>query len=160
MPTPTRFGYVNLDADTTENTAAALGGQVRVFTAHTTTLLTGDIVYLHATAGVVEKSTTAADYLGYIGVVVSGDSLKMEPTTTVGLTAATSGQKVLVQIDGIANVIVGATGFTAATNSRAVPSAATAGRVIPGTTADLRVGVCLETQATAGAAMKILIKQM
>lgn len=160
MPQPTRLSYLSLDGSSEPNTPLAFGGQTRVFTANATTLLTGDIVFIAAAAGVVDKSATAADYLGFVGIVVSGDSLKMEPTTTVGLTAATSGQKVLVQVDGIANGIVGASGFTVVTNSRAVPSAATAGRVIPGTTADLRVGVCLGTQATAGSAVPLLIKQM
>ena len=76
----------------------------------------------------------------------------------VGTTAATSGQQVIVQISGVARAIVGASGFTAGTNFNAVPSAATAGRVIPGTTADQRIGVALTTQATAGSEVKILIQ--
>ena len=64
----------------------------------------------------------------------------------------------MVQISGVARAIVGATGFTAGTNFNAVPSAATAGRIIPGTTADQRVGVALTTQATAGSEVKVLIQ--
>jgi hypothetical protein len=96
--------------------------------------------------------------VGYIGFVVAGDANKRKMDDAVGTTAATSGQKVLVQISGVARGIVGASGFTAGTNFNAVPSAATAGRIIPGTTADQRLGVALTTQATAGAEIKILIQ--
>jgi len=159
MAYPTRLNSVILDDNgaQTLNASNNVGGVCAIFTANSTTLLVGDIVYL-AGVGIVDKSATASNYVGYVGVVVSGDSLGMEPSTTVGTTAATSGQKVMVQISGVANAIVGATGFTAGTNFNAVPSAATAGRVIPGTTADQRVGVALTTQATAGSAVKLLIK--
>ncbi len=161
MPRPTRFNSIQLD----DNGVAALdagnicGGQCVTLTADTTTLLVGDIVYVSG-VGIVNKSATVGGYLRYVGVVVSGESLKMELGSAVGTTAATSGQKVMVQVNGIAEVIVGATGFTAATESWAVPSAATAGRVIPGTTADGRVGVILSTQSTAGSAVKMLIKHI
>lgn len=167
MPYPTRLQSAVLLDDAIGvdlNTPAALGGQVRIFTANATTLLVGDIVYLAATAGVVDKSATAANYVGFVGVVVSGDSLGMEPSSTVGTTAATSGQKVMVQIDGIANVICGASTITAGTHFAVVPSAATAGRVLPATipspdtAAGQRLGVALTTQSVAGSALKILIQ--
>ncbi len=157
METPTGFSWVNIRGGSDENTSNATGGIVHLFTANSTTLLVGDAVYL-AGVGIVDKSATAANYVGFIGFVVGGDSNGNRTNDAVGTTAATSGQKVIVQISGVARAIVGATGFTAGTNFNAVPSAATAGRVIPGITADQRLGVALTTQAYAGDEVKILIQ--
>lgn len=157
MSDTTGLGYLNLRGVADENEGNAVGGVVHLFTANSTTLLVGDAVYL-ASVGIVDKSATAANYVGFIGFVVAGDANKRKLDDAVGTTAATSGQKVLVQISGVARAIVGASGFTAGTNFNAVPSAATAGRVIPGTTAGQRLGVALTTQATAGAEVKILIQ--
>jgi hypothetical protein len=157
METPTGFSWVNIRGGSDENTSNATGGIVHLFTASSTTLLVGDAVYL-AGVGIVDKSATAANYVGFVGFVVGGDANGNRTDDAVGTTAATSGQQVIVQISGVARAIVGASGFTAGTNFNAVPSAATAGRVIPGTTADQRVGVALTTQATAGGEVKILIQ--
>jgi hypothetical protein len=157
METPTGFSWVNIRGSSDENTSNATGGIVHLFTANSTTLLVGDAVYLSG-VGIVEKSATAANYVGFVGFVVGGDANGNRTGDPVGTTAATSGQNVIVQISGVARAIVGATGFTAGTNFNAVPSAATAGRVIPGTTADQRLGVALTTQATAGGEVKILIQ--
>lgn len=154
----TSMGFLRLRGDGGVEAANSVGGIVHQFTAHTVTLLVGDAVYLHG-VGIVNKTATAADYVGFVGFVVGGDSTSGMVHDTVGTTAATSGQKVLVQISGIARAIVGATGFTAGTNFNAVPSAATAGRVIPGTTADQRLGTVLTTQATAGAEVLVLISR-
>jgi hypothetical protein len=153
----TSFDHINLRGSGDENTANGAGGVVHLFTANATTLLVGDAVYL-AGVGIVDKSATAANYVGFIGFVLGGTSNGFRRYDAVGTTAATSGQKVMVQISGVARAIVGATGFTAGTNFNAVPSAATAGRVIPGTTADQRLGVALTTQATAGSEVLILIQ--
>ena len=158
MQIPTGFSWVNIRGSSDEQTSNATGGIVHLFTASTTTLLVGDAVFV-AGVGIVNKSATAADYAGFVGFVVGGDSNGYRVDDAVGTIAATSGQKVMVQISGVARAIVGASGFTAGTNLTAVPSAATAGRVIPGTTAGGRLGVALTTQATAGAEVKILIKQ-
>lgn len=158
MITPTGFSWVNIRGDSDEQTSNATGGIVHQFTASSTTLLVGDAVYLSG-VGIVDKSATAANYVGFVGFVVGGQSNGFRTNDAVGTTAATSGQRVMVQISGVARAIVGASGFTAGTNFNAVPSAATAGRVIPGTTADQRLGVVLTTQATAGSEVKILIKQ-
>lgn len=152
----TSFDYINLRGTGDEVTANGAGGVLHLFTADTTTLLVGDIVYLSG-VGIVNKSATASNYVGYIGVVVGGQSNGFRKTDAVGTTAALSGEKVMVQVSGIARCIVGATGFTAGVNFNAVPSAATAGRVIPGTTADQRVGVATTTQATAGSEVLMLI---
>jgi hypothetical protein len=153
----TAFSWLNVRGSSDENTGNAVGGIVHRFTANSTTLLVGDAVYL-AGVGIVDKSATASNYVGFVGYVVGGTSNNFRTDDAVGTTAATSGQAVTVQISGVARAIVGASGFTAGTNFNAVPSAATAGRIIPGTTADQRVGVALSTQATAGSEVKVLVK--
>jgi hypothetical protein len=158
MQTPTAFSWLNVRGSADELTPNAVGGVVHLFTAASTTLLVGDAVYLSG-VGIVDKSATAANYVGFIGFVVGGDSNNFRTDDAVGTTAATSGQRVMVQISGVARAIVGATGFTAGTNFNAVPSAATAGRVIPGTTADQRLGVVTTTQASAGGEVRVLINQ-
>jgi hypothetical protein len=158
MDTPTGFSWVNIRGESNNLTSNATGGIVHLFTAASTTLLVGDAVYLSG-VGIVDKSATAANYVGFVGFVVGGEQNGYRTEDAVGTTAATSGRPVMVQISGVARAIVGASGFTAGTNFNAVPSAATAGRVIPGTTADQRLGVVLTTQATAGSEVKILIKQ-
>ncbi len=142
---------------TVPETVTQVGGLTLVATANATTLLVGDAVYLVGVS-IVDKSATASNYVGYVGFVVGGTSNGFRHTDAVGTTAALSGESVLVQYSGIARAIVGATGFTAGTNFNAVPSAATAGRIIPGTTADQRLGVALTTQATAGSEVLILIQ--
>lgn len=158
MQTPTGFSWVNIRGGASNLDSNATGGIVHLFTASSTTLLVGDAVYLSG-VGIVDKSATAANYVGFVGFVVGGEQNSYRTDDAVGTTAATSGRPVMVQISGVARAIVGASGFTAGTNFNAVPSAATAGRVIPGTTADQRLGVVLTTQATAGSEVKILIKQ-
>ena len=159
----TSFNWLNLRGSSDENTGNAVGGIVHLFTANSTTLLVGDAVYL-AGVGIVDKSTTAANYLGFVGFVVGGQSNSFSHADAVGTTAATSGQQVMVQISGVARAIVGASGFTAGTNFVANPSGATAGRVIPAGTIDATtiagrgLGVALTTQATAGSEVKILIQ--
>jgi len=157
MEQATAFSWLNLRGSSDEQTDNAVGGIVHRFAANSTTLLVGDAVYL-AGVGIVDKSTTASNYVGFVGYVVGGQSNGFRFNDAVGTTAATSGQDVMVQISGVARAIVGASGFTAGTNFNAVPSAATAGRIIPGTTADQRVGVALSTQATAGSEVKVLVK--
>lgn len=152
----TSLGFIRLRGDFASQATVNPGGNVKQFTASSTTLLVGDAVYL-AGVSIVDKSTTAANYVGFVGFVVGGDSTSGAVHDTIGTTAATSGQKVLVQVSGVARAIVGATGFTAGTNFNCVPSAATAGRVIPGVTADQRLGTVLTTQATAGAEVLILL---
>jgi hypothetical protein len=158
MERVTSFSWLNLRGDDTSFlTNNAAGGIVHRFTANSTTLLVGDAVFLVG-VGIVDKSATASNYVGFVGYVVGGDANAWRKRDAVGTTAATSGQGVMVQISGVARAIVGATGFVAGTNFNAVPSAATAGRIIPGTTADQRIGVALSTQATAGSEVRVLVK--
>lgn len=151
MPQPTSFSYL-LIHNSVNDAIGSVGGLVRRFTA-SGTLLVGDAVYLSA-ANTVAKSATAANYVGFVGFVVGGSSLSasidVDPTVAIGTTAALTATEVYVQTDGITRGIVGATGFTAGTNFSAVPSAATAGRIIPGTTAGQQLGTVTTTQATAG----------
>lgn len=156
---PTRFTFISNIGQGDIKDSAPVGGEVGVYTAHTTTLLVGDAVYLHG-VGIVNKSATVTLYTAFIGYVVGGESTGMLIDDVVGTTAATSGQKVLVQTSGIARAIVGATGFTAGTNVEVAPSSATAGRVIPNASVSNGhvLGVALSTQATAGSELKVLIR--
>lgn len=153
---PTGFSYVNLRGDSDELTPNAVGGVTHLFTA-SGALLVGDAVYLSA-PGTVAKSATAANYAGFVGFVAGGTATGNRINSPVGASAAADGQQVVVQISGVARAIVGATGFTAGTDFTAVPSAATAGRIIPGTTAGQRLGVATTTQATAGSEVRILVQ--
>jgi hypothetical protein len=160
----TAFSWLNVRGSSDENTANAVGGIVHRFIADTTTLLVGDAVYISG-AGIVNKSTTVANYATFVGFVVGGTSNSFRTDDAVGTTAATSGQAVAVQISGIARAIVGATGFTAGTSNVAVAaSGATAGRVIPTAALDATIiagrtlGVPTTTQATAGSEVKVLIQ--
>lgn len=159
----TSHDWLNLRGTSDENTSNATGGIVHQFTASTTTLLVGDAVFL-AGVGIVNKSATQANYLGFVGFVVGGQSNDFRRNDAVGTIAATSGQAVMVQISGVARAIVGASGFTAGTNFVVNPSDATAGRVIPAGTIDATtiagraLGVALTTQATAGSEVKVLVQ--
>lgn len=157
MDTPTGFSWVNIRGSSSNLDSNATGGIVHLFTAASNTLVVGDAVFL-AGVGIVDRSTTAANYAGFVGFVVGGEQNNYRTDDAIGTSAATSGRPVMVQISGVARAIVGASGFTAGSNFNAVPSGATAGRVIPGTTAGQRLGVVLTTQASAGAEVKILIK--
>lgn len=156
MQIPTGFSWVNIRGSADENTPNPAGGIVHLFTAGAT-LLVGDAVFLSA-ANTVNKSTTAASYVSFVGFVVGGDSNGDRVDDAVGVTAATVGQAVMVQISGIARAIAGA-GITAGTSTNVVPSAAVAGRVIAGTTADQRLGIPTNTQATTAGEVRVLITQ-
>lgn len=154
MPNPTVLSDLTYRQQGEDVTAGSVGGElVRLIAG--AALLVGDNVYVSG-VNTVNKSATAANYLNFAGFVETGEALSMETGFPVGTAAASTGQHVLVRRSGIARAIVGATGFTAGTDL-AVPSAATAGRIIPGTTADQRLGVALTTQATAGSEVRILI---
>ena len=164
MLLPTSFSWLNLRGSDNELASNSVGGVIHRFTASGTTLLVGDAVFL-AGVGIVNKSAVVADYLGFIGYVVGGSTNNFRTDDAVGVTAATSGQGVMVQLSGVARAIVGAAGFTAGTNLAVSPSAATAGRVIPSAAVDATtiagriLGVALTTQVTAGGELKVLIKQ-
>lgn len=157
MTIPTAFSYISIRGNKDENAISPPGGEVVQYLAGAD-LLVGDAVYI-SDVGTVNKSTTAANYVGFIGYVLGGDSNNFRTEDPVGASAALSGKRVMVQVSGVARAIVGATGFTAGTNFTAVPSGATAGRIIPGTTADQRIGKALTTQATAGSEVLVLVTQ-
>ncbi len=160
MARPFVTKFANFRPSSEDKTSGSVGGPVERYTADSQSLLVGDAVYVSG-VNKVDKATTAANYVRFVGFVVTGDALGDDSSAgvyPVGTTAAAAGQQVLVQTGGNARGIVGATGFTAGTDL-AVPSAATAGRLIPGTTADQRLGVALTTQPTAGSEVIIHIKQ-
>lgn len=156
----TGFSYLKLNTSQNEYLAGACGGVVVRYVA-AGTLLTGDTVYISATGSNVNKSTTAANYAAFVGIVVGNDDGIILDTNAagnaVGIQAATTGQGVLVQISGVANAIVGASTVTA--GNRVIASAATAGRILPYTSGAAHCfGVALDTQATAGSPVKIQIR--
>jgi len=152
----TAFSFITHSKPREDKTSGGVGGVVEVFTSGAA-LNTGDCVYLSA-ANTVNKSLTAANYAGFIGVVVGGRSTQMNIITKTGFAATSaSGQEVLVQVSGIATVVAGGT-ITAATNFSVMPDAAgTAGRVVAGTTAGQMLGTALTT-GSSGNEMQILIR--
>ena len=140
---------------------ASQGGTVRKYTAGAT-LLTGDIVYM-ASDGTVKKSTTAALYAGYLGVVVGGYSYSpdenisdtLDNTVSTGLTAALATEFVLVQSDGIALVTLDNTSDPGVVVG---PDASAAGRV-SGAVTTFVVGVLIEG-GVQGDVVKMLVTNM
>jgi hypothetical protein len=150
---PTAFSWLTFAMPRADKSPAAVGGITEIFTAGAA-LNTGDVVYISA-ADTVNKSTTQANYVGFAGVVVGGQLTNDNITASVGVAAANTGQRVIVQVAGIATVVAGGT-VTVGTNFSVIPDTTTAGRVIAGTTAGQVVGKTLTTGASAGT-MKILI---
>lgn len=149
----TGFGYVGKSA------VSELGGLTTRIKA-TAAVLYGDSVFSSA-SGEVNKSVTAGDRLKRVGIVVDSSfssASRAAIDVTNGVQAADAGAYCDVCYSGVAWGITGATPLTA--GMQVMFSAATAGRLIPATpTTDAGkiVGVVLEDQATAGAAVKILV---
>jgi hypothetical protein len=150
----TAFSWLTFNMSRQDRTSGAAGGIVEVFTA-AAALNTGDAVFLSA-ADTVNKSVTPANYVGFIGVVVGGQLTGDNIITTVGVAAAGTNQRVLVQIAGVATVVSGAA-ITAGTNFSVGPDTATAGRVIAGTTAGQVLGKALSSAGAAGVNVRILL---
>lgn len=154
MPTNLPFTTNSVD----DNAVCGVGGNVRRFLA-AGTLLIGDVVYISA-AETVAKSTTNADYAGFAGVVVGGDSYSKEgyvanESTLVGQTAALVGEVVLVQIDGIA--LVKSDGAILV-SSLVIPDASVAGECdVAGANPGYTLGKSIEAIAD-GSAGRILIR--
>lgn len=130
----------------------AYGGQIKTFLAGAS-LNIGDVVFYSA-ANTVSKSATTANYVGFVGVVVGGDSYDIDGRISYDtlvlaspVTAATTGQKVQVQIDGIAEV---RTDGAVTLGTSVICTGANAGRVIAGTTAGQMLGTALATVGAAG----------
>lgn len=153
---PTSFENVILER--IQGETASVGGRVVRFLA-AGTLLLGDVVYISA-AQTVAKSTTNANYSGFAGVVVggftfnSGGAINTDPTL-IGQTAATVGQFVLVQIDGVA--YVKSDGAILVT-SDVIPDASVAGEVdVAGANPGYTLGKSIEAIAD-GSVGRILIR--
>lgn len=156
---PTRFSAV--ETAQVQGTSPALGYRLVILTAAATTLLIGDAVYLTTTAGVVDKSTTNANYKGMVGIVVGGKSFDSEGRVAfdsglVGSTAATSGQSVIVAIDG--SIVYGIVGTAITAGQVLAASAATAGRLIPDPTGKPLFATALEASATGGNPVKLFLR--
>lgn len=153
--------FSNLLTEKANGETASVGGRVIRLLAGAT-LLIGDVVYVStAAAETALKSTTNANYAGFAGVVVGGASFNSlgyinDDSSIVGQTAATSGEWVLVQIDGIAYVKSdGAITYGALV----IPDASVAGECdIAGLNPGYTLGVALEN-ISDGNAGRILIRQ-
>lgn len=157
MPQPTVFTYIECRPDGDDANANVVGGRV-IRTTAAGALNTGDSV-LFSAASKVNKSATAADLAGFAGVVVGGKLTKGRvPSDLSVVSAATDadGDEVLVQIDGICYAMAGGT-VTPGTHFSVIGDS-TAGRVIAGTTAGVRVGTPI-TAGSVGALFKMLIRQ-
>ncbi len=107
-PTGLPYRKLGLDGEF-DMTQPSYGGTVVLATAENA-LLIGDVVFWSGTANNVDKSSTAADYAAFAGVVVGGANFDMfvvadDLVNAVGQTAADAGELVWVQIDGIAPVV-------------------------------------------------------
>lgn len=112
----------------------------------------GDAVYFSATAGVVNKSVTAGDYLLFAGVVVGGNNTNNKPLEFASapgsqiVVCSASGKTVLVVIAGIAWVYCSAA-VTAPV--RLGPPTTTAGEPVTYTAGQV-LGIALVTTGGAG----------
>lgn len=150
---PTSFSWLTFNNRRGDKAPAEVGGVVEIFLAGGS-LSTGDIVFFSA-ANTVNKSATVADYAAMAGVVVGGQRTNDRIISSVGVAAATVGQRVLVQVSGIATVVAGGT-VTVGTHLTVIPDTGTAGRVAAGTTAGSIIGKTITSGAAAGT-MKILL---
>lgn len=150
----TSFSWLTFNRTRRDKVSGEVGGITENFTA-AAALNTGDCVFLSA-VNTVNKSVTQANYVGFIGVVVGGALTNDNIVDRVGVPAANTGQRVIVQIAGTATVVAGAA-VTAGTNFSVIPDTATAGRVIAGTTAGQVLGKALTTTTGAGQNLNILI---
>lgn len=126
---PTGIPYRKLGLDGQfDMSQPSYGGDVILATAGAT-LLIGDVVYW-SLLNTVNKSSTAADYVAFAGVVVGGANMDMfitadDAVNAVGDAAAEVGELVWVQINGIAPVVSAA----ALAVNTALQVVTTAGRV-------------------------------
>lgn len=159
---PTNHGFIELDE--ADKGYSLPGGIVKRFKA-SGALNIGDAVLLSA-ADTVTKTTTTTNHKNRMGIVVGGTATGMrvmQGSTLIGLAAAADTQDVLVCISGICYGI--ADGTTVALGDKLRLGTGTAGRLLDGTdTTDLAagitgliVGTALETQGTAGGAVKVLV---
>ena len=150
----TNLPWIRHEPADADDATEYVGGHVVRLVAASTTLNTGDCVYLSA-AKTVDKSSTTANYVSFIGVVVGGESTHYQCVSKeadVGIEAALAGKGVLVQITGIAWVLTAA----AYDLGDALQVATTAGAVDDSTTtAQCYVGIAIT--ASTGAAEKQLM---
>lgn len=155
---PTGVPYRKIGLDAQDLTVPPYGGDVMQYTAEAA-LLIGDVVYF-TVANNVNKSSTAADYAAFAGVVVGGDSFNGmivadDPTNCIGQNAAAAGGKVWVQYNGIAPVVSAA----ALVIHTRLQVATTAGRVDDAAfVAGQTVGIALATAGGASVTIPMLIQ--
>jgi hypothetical protein len=148
----------NLLLERANGEIASVGGRVCMFLA-AGTLLLGDVVYISA-AETVAKSATNADYAGFAGVVIGGASFSPtnqvnSDSTLIGQTAALVGERVIVQIDGIAYV---KSDGAILVGSLVIPDASVAGEVdVAGANPGYTLGKSIEAIAD-GVVGRVLIR--
>lgn len=157
---PTHFHSILLSTKSKFEPTGYVGGIVAPFVP-AVDLSYGDAVFL-AAGQTVNKSTTPADYVAFMGFVVGGDVENymnadfrdVTPTNTKVATAVTG--VAFVQISGIVWAVADA---AIATNGgvRLIGSAIVAGRVASGTTAGQMLGTSITSAAGAGSLFPILI---
>lgn len=155
---PTKLGAVHNSVS--QSTTPTLGYEISIFIANAN-LLIGDVVYFITTAGRVDKSATNANYRLFAGVVVGGASFDSgghvaTDAGLIGALAATSGQDVILAIDG--SIVYGIVGSAITAGQALVASAAVAGRVIPDPSAKPVFAIALEANSTVGGAIKMYIR--
>ena len=150
--------YVRHEPSSADNATEYVGGNIARFTAGAA-LLTGDVVYISA-ANTVNKSSTAAAYLAFAGVVVGGQDTFGDCVSNdndVGITAASaSGKWVYVQLTGVAWVVAAA----ALVAGAPLEVATTAGRVddVATPTSGEVVGISITAASNAGDKVLMLIQ--
>lgn len=154
---PTNLPFIT--AELTDVDVGSVGGRtIKLLAAGT--LLIGDVVYVSA-ANTVAKSTTNANYAGFAGVVVGGKTYDAGGRVStaagdIGDTAATVGQWVLVQVDGIARI---KSDGAILAGSLVIPDASVAGECdVAGANPGYTLGIALEAIAD-GANGRMLIRQ-
>lgn len=145
----TGFSYIKFARTREDITPNETGGLCYIADAAAVVLNSGDVVYQSATGA--NKSATAANYVGLLGIVVGGKLTNMKIVYGTGqpCTTGVAGEDVIIQYSGIAKVVAGGI-VTLGTNFAVVPDTGTAGRVIAGTTAGQIIGTVLSTGAAAG----------
>lgn len=167
MPEPRIVETLRTPLNGDRDTPASAGGAVIIMKQEVAGLKIGDAVIVSATIDdSVVKSALAADATKFAGVVVGGGSVggydrALFGTRSVGLAMAPGvgqgaaiGMSVMVQINGIANIVLGGTVARGATVGL---DTGTAGRVIANAIANQMIGVALRA-GTVGQTIPVLLR--
>lgn len=124
----------------------------------TSALLIGDVVFL-ASAGTASKTTTPANYLPMLGVVVGGRSTFgkiLQDDLDIGEQACATGEDVLVATRGIVKMLSDAALATIGT--LLAPGETTAGRAQAVGAGDFVIGAQLDVAGGAAEVIRVLLQ--